>query len=926
MADQTIGTVYVQVEPSGRGFGKKIEGDISPDIDAVGRKGSSSLLSKIGGAFGTIGKIGHGAITTITGGIVGLAAKGGFERALNIENAQAKLKGLGHDAGSVKEIMGDALAAVKGTSFGMGDAATVAATLSASGVAQGSQLTNVLKTVADTAQISGRSLTDIGTIFSSVAARGKLQGDDMLQLMSSGVPVLQLLGKHLGKTSAEVSDMVSKGQIDFNTFAQAMQEGLGGAALSAGDTFSGALANVKAALSRLGETVATPVLNGLRQLFNQAIPLIDGFASSAQPILASVGKGLGDGIAKVIPTMQSFFQQVSGNQAFASLATAIGHVAGNIVDLGLQIGAALAPQIRSLWDRIPGLAGVFANLLNAISELIDFVAANADWLVPLSEGVFGFIAASKGISLVGNGFKGLIKGIGAITGTFNKIASGAKNVSAAIDLITELDEPIQALKDFAGGLKIVSAAQEAWSAATKAAQAVQIAFSAIMATTWGPWAAGIAVITAVVGALTYFFTQTETGKQLWSDFTGWLSTTWQTISTTAQTVFTTLGGFFAGLWDSISGTATAAWTTISAILTPVISGMATFIEDVFIVLAAVLVTIWNGINGVVMTAWTAISGFISGTLTAIQGVWNTVWTAIAAFVAPIWAGISGAISSAFGAVSGFISGTLAAIQGVWNSIWSAISGFVGPIWTAISGTVGGAISAVGSAISAALGWISGVWSSAWNGMVGAANGAVNAIRGVIGSIWGVVTGALSGAGNWLYGIGRNIISGLIGGIQGAFGWLRDIIGQMGHNVLDWAKEVLHIHSPSRLMRDKVGVMIGRGVAVGIDDSQDEVRSAVENMATAVDLSGYTFVTPKSVPPQIPMADLRKSFMQDQNISADTKYGINTENSTTRDMATANALLRELQAIHEDLPLIMQQLGIQVDGREFGRVVDRYAHA
>ncbi|MGE4599415.1 tape measure protein, partial [Bifidobacterium longum subsp. longum] len=78
--------------------------------------------------------------------------------------------------------------------------------LSAAGIASGEQMTKVLKTVADTAQISGRSLTDIGTIFGSVAARGKLQGDDMLQLMSSGVPVLQMLAKHLNTTSEDVSD------------------------------------------------------------------------------------------------------------------------------------------------------------------------------------------------------------------------------------------------------------------------------------------------------------------------------------------------------------------------------------------------------------------------------------------------------------------------------------------------------------------------------------------------------------------------------------------------------------------------------------------------------------------------------------------------------------------------------------------------
>lgn len=41
-------------------------------------------------------------------------------------------------------------------------------------------MTKVLKPVADTTQISGRSLTDIGVIIGSIAARGKLQGDDML--------------------------------------------------------------------------------------------------------------------------------------------------------------------------------------------------------------------------------------------------------------------------------------------------------------------------------------------------------------------------------------------------------------------------------------------------------------------------------------------------------------------------------------------------------------------------------------------------------------------------------------------------------------------------------------------------------------------------------------------------------------------------
>lgn len=326
---QDIGTVYVQVAPSGKDFGKTLEGDITGSVDTAARKSGGSLTGTLGKAFGKIGKLGLGAIGTITGGVTALAAKGGFTRALNIENAQAKLKGLGHDANSVSEIMNNALASVKGTAFGLGDAATVAASLSAAGIASGEQMTKVLKTVADTAQISGRSLTDIGTIFGSVAARGKLQGDDMLQLMSSGVPVLQMLAKHLNTTSEDVSDMVSKGKIDFQTFADAMQEGLGGAALAAGDTFSGALANVKAALSRLGEGPGKLALESLRKTFNAAIPAVDALSSQLTPFVEQLNGKLTPYVDRAVKLIEQFSQGLQdGSITVQDIVGSLGQLAG----------------------------------------------------------------------------------------------------------------------------------------------------------------------------------------------------------------------------------------------------------------------------------------------------------------------------------------------------------------------------------------------------------------------------------------------------------------------------------------------------------------------------------------------------------------------------------------------------------------------
>lgn len=1034
---QDIGTVYVQVKPSGKDFGKTLEGQITPSIDKAGAKGSTSLTSQLGSAFGKIGKIGLGTITTITGGIVALAAKGGFDRALNIENAKAKLKGLGHDSASVTEIMNDALASVKGTAFGLGDAATVAASLSASGVKQGGQLTNVLKTVADTAQISGRSLTDIGTIFGSVAARGKLQGDDMLQLMSSGIPVLQMLGKHLGKTSGDISTMVSKGQIDFQTFADAMQEGMGGAALSAGTTFTGALANVKAALSRLGEQVATPILDGLRGLFNQAIPLIDGFTAAATPIMQKVGASLQSGLENALPSIQRFagkftalfqplvqpvkvlweqigfvFDQIGeyGMDMASSLETIFGGLIRIIGDLTGSLGYALR-ELTS-YSAISAIASTVATALRLLGDAVKFVADNMDWIKPLATGIAGIILASKGLEVVSTGLNNVFKG-----------AEGVKNVAEGVtDFINGLNGVrtlglIGALKKLSGGMTLVKDAQLAWSAVTKAATAIQVAFQAVMATTLGPIALIAAAITAVTALAVWFFTQTEVGRKAWSEFTSWLVSAWQSVSSAAVGIWNGLGSFFSGLWSSITSATSSAWNGFASSLTGawratvstasgVWSGLTSFFSglwsgitngvstawdavvsvftsvastiggimaNIVTVIGAVpvwigqqllsginglfsslinlltgwasnstgivhtllegiiayITTVWTVLSGIVSTgvnlirtivvaivdllqgdwqgAWTAISGFFQDTwngivafftpiitwlqsivttvMSTLQSAWVTAWSAISGFFSGVWAGIV-AVATAMGeALSAVITNAVNWVSGVWNTVWSGIAAFFSGAWNGIVGFAGPILSTLGGIITGAVNWISGIWNSAWSGisgffggiwnnMVGMASSAVNAIGGVIGRIYGIVSGALAGAGHWLYDVGRNIISGLIGGITGAFGWLKDTITSMGSNALSWAKNVLGIHSPSKVFREQVGVMIGRGMAQGIDDSSDYVTRSLNEIAGGLSLDGQSFGMPKfdASGAYLPSQDagLLDSKRNDVNVSIDAR--------------------------------------------------------
>lgn len=915
MAAQDIGVAYVHVEPSGKGFGKSIEGDIGDAVNKASKKSSSTLISKIGGAFGKIGKVGTGAIATLAGGITALAAKGGFTRALNIENAQAKLKGLGHDSASVTEIMNDALASVKGTAFGLGDAATVAASLSASGIKEGDQLTKVLKTVADTAQISGRSLTDIGTIFGSVAARGKLQGDDMLQLMSSGIPVLQMLGKHLNKTSAEVSDMVSDGKIDFQTFADAMQEGLGGAAQSAGTTFTGALANVKAALSRLGETAATPVLNGLRGLFNQAIPLIDAFTAAVSPTLEKVGVGLQKGLEQAIPTVTAFFDKLGKSQTVQQFASYLASLKDDLKELGSSLSGAagavwnvISEPLSELYNQakgqLPAVADGFKTLLHAVSGLLDYMSAHADAIIPLAKGITALILASKGISAVSAGLKTVSGGLKAISAT----ASGVeKTATAAFDMIGKISDAgnaAGALKQLAGSFNIVKAAQSAWSAVTKAATAVQLAFSAALDA--NPFVLVIAGITAVVAALTWFFTQTETGKQLWNSFATWFMGIWNQISTACQPALQAIGTFITQTMSQIQQIWQTGWTLITTILqniwntigpiimtalTAIITGIQTFIttitpllqagiqniQTIFQTATTIISTVWNGlwntISTVVQGAWTIITTIINTALTVIQGIiqlalavvngnWSAAWSAIQGIASAVWGGIQGVVSAGVGMVSGVVSAACSTIRSVWAALWNGVRSIVSSVWGGIVGTVSNMVGRVGSVVS---------------------------------GIGGTVRSAVSGAGSWLVDAGRNIIQGLINGIIGMVGSLYSSITNALSGLVDKAKNALGIHSPSRVFRDEIGVMVGRGMALGIDDSAHVVSRSMDSLVSTMSLSD---------------ADWSKTGRL--NVTAGT--GANAGDGDLRELIAA------VESLHDDLGSIIARCTPTIGDRDFARKV------
>lgn len=372
-----IGTAQITLEFDG----KELKGElkqVDQQLQHIGK--SSSLGGKL--ADGTVSsmkklaKTAAATATAMTGAVAGLITKGGFDRAMNIEQASFKLQGLGHDAQSVQGIMDNALASVKGTAYGLGEAASVAASTVAAGVKPGQDLERTLKLVGDAAAISGREYNEMGAIFNKVAAAGKMTGEELNQLTDSGIPILQLLGDTMGKSTEEVRKLVSEGKIGFAEFQDAIEKGMGGAALTMGQTFSGAVANTQAALSRLGVNIMQPLMDGLTPALGTLISIIDDIGAGTTEEVEAKTNQL---ITQLTTTIQGFID-------------GLGPLLDNIIPVVMKVVSAITKQLPSLVKSIlPVLLKAFTEIINGlvdtIPDLIDTVIAAIDPIIEALAGI-----------------------------------------------------------------------------------------------------------------------------------------------------------------------------------------------------------------------------------------------------------------------------------------------------------------------------------------------------------------------------------------------------------------------------------------------------------------------------------------------------------------------------------------------------------
>lgn len=342
-----------------------------------------------------------------------------------------------------------------------------------------------------------------------------------------------------------------------------------------------------------------------------------------------------------------------------------------------------------------------------------------------------------------------------------------------------------------------------------------------------------------------------------------LVTAFNNFNTSSQTIISTLSAIGQGLASMLTSFVTTLATqmpviaqSIMQMLVQMLAAFAQFmpqmVQQGILLITNLLTGIAQGLPQLITAAVQVIVAFVEGIAQNVGQVISAALDLIQAFVDGIGSNISRIVDIAMDAVMQFVYGVGYALGAVLGSGAKLIQTFVAGVTNGLSASRG----------------------------AGTQN--ANSVKSGISSVS-------------LVSAGVDLIRGFINGIKSMAYSAMAAAESIANTVASKIRSALKIHSPSRVMRDEVGVYIPAGIAVGMLNNIDAVTDAAGKLADAAVVS---------IPP-IDNSQLSRSIsaVQDkmQNMSANVDGTITTNNA-----AMTNVTARMWQSRME------QMMGMAVD--------------
>lgn len=974
-----LAAAYVPIVPSMEGVGKAIEkafGDASQNAGSKGGgqagKGFASGLLAKGGIIGAAA-----AVTTKAMGVISNSIGSAVGRADQMNNFPKVMKNLGYSSQ-------DAAASIKKISNALDGLPTTSSAMTGM-VQQLAPLTSNLDEATDIALAFNNAMLAGGastmeqenalTQYTQMLSAGKVDMQAWRSIQAAMPGQLNQVAEAMlgaGKNSNDLYEAMKNGSISFDDFNKKVMElnqnGFGkyaSFAQQAKDATQGigtAMENVKNRVAKAVQKVIEAV--GVENIAGA----INGFSSQ-------FGK-VGDAAASMVTGVKGWFGKAA--QAAQPLVSIWKSDFGQ---LGMYLkGLAANAQAfgGSLLDVVTnggGLQNFLTGLNNIISPLVNWWIAltrNVSIFIGTlsdSGGVQAFLASLselwKGLTQLGQGLSDAVTGFlavgqnGGVAASIGQLVGDAFN--AAAPFVEKLASTLQSLGDWAigngdairtiiagiaGGFaafktaSLISAAVTAlksFDAAAKIAAAGQWVLNAAMNA--NPIVLVVTAIAALVSALVWFFTQTETGRKAWAAFTSFLSSAWQSVVSFVTGLGQNIANFFtqtipnaiqsviqwfqqlpSAIGTALSNLITSIGTWAVSFGQSALQAGQQFVSNIanFLTNLPATIAYWLAYGITFVVLWAAQLGsqaisagqqFLTNLGTFLMQLPGNIWNWLTSTVASVasWAAQMGA--NALSAGSQFLSNVGTFISQLPSNVGSWLSGaisaaasFVGQMASNAVNAGSRFLSSIGSYISQVPGRIgaglSGAISAVGSFASSMASGALRAGQQFLSNL----VNTLASIPGRMVSIGSQIVQGIINGITGSIGQVGSaILGGVKDAIAD-VKNMLGIHSPSRLFRDQIGRNIGLGLAQGISNSQAAVMASMNDMASGVASTRFTT-------PDVAAGYGVKSVGTAVPTSSETSSG-----------ELLGELLSELRALHADMPLIMEKLGIEVDGRELGRVI------
>lgn len=661
-------------------------------------------------------------------------------------------------------------------------------------------------------------ITDISERFNAWVTDA-INSGNMFDWIDGSLATLKTLGSMLSDIGGIISGVYDaasdqSGLSILNSYAAALSNlnaAVNGPAVQAaiGTLVSGAGTAMSTIMSTFGQLLSS--LGSVSGQISQIMVDAAGSVGSIGDAIANViGSGLADGLVSMFSGIRGGAEQLSlGISGLGPMLEALGGLFGRVAEnLGGVLGSAitmvsplitrLATALQPVVDQLGGaLMQIIPALQPLLSGLVDVFVSMLPAVGPLAEAIAVVLSAA---------FRALA----------DILVMLQPYIDAAVLKLQEFAPTIAEL--IAGGIQSLPGILG--SIAT--ALGPVVGFITSLVAKIGEWVMANPTLIAALGVLLPAIGPIISG----------IGTLGTIISTVASTF---------GILTNVVGLVGAA---LGALSLPVVAAV-----SVVGLLAAGIYNAWqssetfrNAVAGLGESLVGFIQPFVDFFTNTVIPKFNELWQTIKTTLAGIQESLTPFLTSVAELITMVLDKLKPLVGYVLDVLTPAFNGFmdaVGSVFRGVGDIIKGALDIIRGVIDMFLGAVSGDWARVWEGFKTVVSGVGSALKGIFGGTLGALVDLIGGFGQSFIDVGINLMKALARGIIDMASAPINAVKDVASNVVDGAKGMFGINSPSRVFR-QIGVYNAEGLAIGMEREASRVLAGMNAMLPDPSGAGLNF--------------------------------------------------------------------------------------